>query len=290
METRFLETFLTVTEHGSLAEASRRLGITPAAVAQRIQALEDEIGVPLLARAGRRVQATAAGLAIAERSRQILTDVRHLRILATQDAPSGELRLGAVSTALTGLLAPALSRLRESVPNVEVFLLPGTSTVLYQHLVDGGIDAALLVEPPFPILKTFDWRLLRSEATTLLAPRAWAHEDVHELLATRPFIRYDRNNWGGRVVDRYLQDAGIAPREWLELDSLEAISVMVANGLGIALVPEWARTTPDSAEIVRLRLPLPSEPRRIGMLWPRNSAASRLVEVLIEVLGRKAAA
>ncbi len=289
METRFLETFLTVIEHGSLAEASRRLGITPAAVAQRIQALEDEIGVALLARAGRRVQATSAGLAIAERSRQILTDVRHLRILATQDAPSGELRLGAVSTALTGLLAPALSRLRESVPNVEVFLLPGTSATLYQQLVDGGIDAALLVEPPFPILKTFDWRLLRSEATTLLAPRAWAHEDVHELLATRPSSATTATIGAGASSIAICRTPA-SPRangwSWI---SLEAIAVMVANGLGIALVPEWARTTPDSAEIVRLRLPLPAEPRRVGMLWPRNSATSRLVEVLIEVLGRKAA-
>jgi DNA-binding transcriptional LysR family regulator len=290
METRFLETFLLVVEHGSLAEASRRLGISPAAVAQRTQALEDEIGVALLMRAGRQVRPTPAGLAIIERSRQILTDVRHLRILAAEDAPSGELRLGAISTALTGLLAPALSSLRETVPNLEMFLLPGTSAVLYQQLVDGGIDAAILVEPPFPILKTFDWRLLRSERMTLLAPRAWAGEDVHTLLATRPFVRYDRNNWGGRFVDRYLQDAGVAPREWLELDSLEAIALVVANGLGVALVPDWARPSPDSGDTVRLALPLPAEPRRIGMLWPRNSAAGRLVAVLLEALTKDVAA
>jgi len=48
MDTRFLETFLFVACHGSIAEASRRLNITPAAAAQRIQALEAEIGQPLL--------------------------------------------------------------------------------------------------------------------------------------------------------------------------------------------------------------------------------------------------
>ena len=109
-------------------------------------------------------------------------------------------------------------------------------------------------------------------------------------MATRPFVRYDRNNWGGRFVDRYLQDAGVAPREWLELDSLEAIALMVANGLGVALVPEWANTTPDPGDTVRLALPLPAEPRRIGMLWPRNSATGRLVTVLLEALTKDAAA
>lgn len=285
METRFLETFLMVTEHGSLAEASRRLGITPAAVAQRIQALEDEIGVALIVRSGRRVRPTSAGLAILEPGRQLITEVRHLRILAAEDAPSGELRLGAISTALTGLLAPALSRLRETIPNVEVFLLPGTSAMLYQQLTDGGIDAAIVVEPPFALPKTLDWRLLRSEEMTLLAPRAWAGEEVHTLLSTRPFIRYDRNNWGGRLVDGYLQHAGITPREWLELDSLEAISIMVANGLGVALVPDWARQQPDSADVVRLRLPIPTDPRRIGMLWPRSSPTRRLAGLLLEALG-----
>lgn len=286
METRFLETFLMVTEHGSLAEASRRLGITPAAVAQRIQALEDEIGVPLIVRSGRRVRPTSAGLAILEPGRQVITEIRHLRILAAEDAPSGELRLGAISTALTGLLAPALSRLRETIPNVEVFLLPGTSAMLYQQLTEGGIDAAIVVEPPFALPKTLDWRLLRSEEMTLLAPRAWAGEEVHALLSTRPFIRYDRNNWGGRLVDAYLHQAGITPRDWLELDSLEAISIMVANGLGVALVPDWARQQPDSADVVRLRLPIPTDPRRIGMLWPRSSPTRRLAEILLEALGR----
>jgi DNA-binding transcriptional LysR family regulator len=286
METRFLETFLVVTDHGSLAEASRRLGITPAAVAQRIQALEDEIGVPLLVRSGRRVRPTTAGLSILEPSRQLVTDVRHLRILAAEDAPAGELRLGAISTALTGLLAPALNRLRETVPNVEVFLLPGISAALYQQLLDGGIDAALIVEPPFSIPKTLDWRLLRSEPMTLLAPRAWSDEDVHVLLRTRPFIRYDRNNWGGRPVDAYLQDAGISPREWLELDSLEAIAIMVENGLGVALAPDWARQRPDGPDLVRMPLPLSAKPRRIGMLSLRSAPTTRLTELLIEALHR----
>lgn len=285
METRFLETFLMVTEHGSLAEASRRLGITPAAVAQRIQALEDEIGVPLIVRSGRRVRPTSAGLAILEPGRQVITEVRHLRILAAEDAPSGELRLGAISTALTGLLAPALSRLRETIPNVEVFLLPGTSAMLYQQLTEGGLDAAIVVEPPFALPKTLEWRLLRSEEMTLLAPRAWAEEEVHALLSTRPFIRYDRNNWGGRLVDAYLHQAGITPRDWLELDSLEAISIMVANGLGVALVPDWARQQPDSTDVVRLKLPIPTDPRRIGMLLPRSSPTRRLAGILLEALG-----
>lgn len=284
MDTRFLETFLLVVEHGSLAEASRRLGITSAAVAQRIQALDEEVGVPLLIRAGRQVRPTEAGLAILEQSRRIISDIRHLRTIAARDEPSGDLRLGAISTALMGLLPAALQRLRTSVPDVEVFILPGTSNSLYQHLTEGTIDAALLVRPPFPIPKTLEWVRLRSERLMLICPKAWSDVDAHTLLETRPFLRYDRNNWGGRIADHYLQSQRITPREWLELDSLEAIAVMVGHGLGVALVPDWSRPWPDTGAFVRLELPAPSRPREIGMLWSRSSPVRRLSTVLMKAL------
>lgn len=284
METRFLETFLTVAEHGSLAEASRRLGITPAAVAQRMQALEDEIGIPLLTRVGRQVKPTDAGHAIVEKSRRILSEVRHLRGLAHKDLAYGELRLGAISTALTGLLPSALRHVFGTIPDMEVFLLPGTSPDLYQNLMDEKIDAAMLVKPPFAIPKTLDWKVLRSERLVLMAPKSAADMDPHDLLKTRPFIRYDRHNWGGRLADQYLQECSIRPREWLELDSLEAIGVMVENELGVSLVPDWSTPWQQTMNVVRLELPRKAIPREVGMLWPRNSPCGRLVRILLEAL------
>ena len=62
METRFLESYLVVVECGSLAEAARRLTITPAALSLRLKALEAELGFLLVTRAGRTVQATEEGI------------------------------------------------------------------------------------------------------------------------------------------------------------------------------------------------------------------------------------
>lgn len=284
METRFLETFLLVARHGSLAEAARRLAITPAAVAQRMQALEAEFGVPLLVRSGRRVRPSEAGHAILEHSQRIVSDMRHLRGLARADTPSGELRLGAISTALTGILPRALRHLADTLPDLEVFVLPGTSTDLYQNLTEGRIDAAILVSPPFAPPKTLDWRLLRAEPMVLLCPEADAGADPRTLIAARPFIRYDRNNWGGRLADRWLQHEGIRPQEWLELDSLEAIAVMVGTGLGVSVIPDWAPPWPEGLQVARLPLPGLQVQREIGMLWPRSAPAGRLVHHLLGAL------
>ena len=58
MDARFLLSFVTVVEVGSMAEAARRLDLTPAAIAARVHALEEELGVAIIKRAGRSVKAT----------------------------------------------------------------------------------------------------------------------------------------------------------------------------------------------------------------------------------------
>ena len=55
--------------------------------------------------------------------------------------------------------------------------------------------------------------------------------------------------------------AGIVPQERFELNALNAIAVMVDRGLGVSLVPDWARPWPEGLNLVRLPLPLACEPR-----------------------------
>src|SRR5215475_1955509 len=100
MDTRFLESFFMAVDNGSIAEAARRLNLTPAAVAKRIHALEGEIGATLVTRSGRTIRPTEAGAAIAERAKRFLSEVRDFKSLAMSNQPVGQLRLGAFASAL----------------------------------------------------------------------------------------------------------------------------------------------------------------------------------------------
>ena len=71
MDIRYLQSFVTVVEVGSLAEAARRLDLTPAAIAARVRGLEEELGAVLVKRAGRSVKPTAAGEKILERAPRV---------------------------------------------------------------------------------------------------------------------------------------------------------------------------------------------------------------------------
>lgn len=282
MDTQFLNTFVTVVDQGSMAAAARVLNITPAAVAQQIRTLEREIGATLIARVGRTVSVTEEGSRILQRSRDLLRNVADLRSVANDNAVSGELRLGACPTALAGMLPDALARMVEAFPLINVFIKPGYSADLYRAVEEGDLDAAIVLQAPYELPKTCEWQLLREEPLVVLAPESMAGRDPHELLATEPLIRYDRHQWGGRQADEYLRSAGIVPRERFELNALNAIAVMVDRGLGVSLVPDWARPWPEGLRLVRIPLPDATVPRRIGIVWSRSSVRVRLVTVFLQ--------
>nr|WP_257018666.1 LysR family transcriptional regulator [Stenotrophomonas sp. JAI102] len=277
-----MSTFVTVVDRGSMAAAARSLHITPAAVAQQIRTLERELGAPLIARAGRTVSVTEDGARILQRARDLLRQVADLRSVANENDIAGELRLGACPTALAGLLPDILSRMVATFPQINVFIKPGYSADLYRAVEAGDLDAAMVLQAPFALPKTCKWQQLREEPLVVLAPAHLGSRDPHELLREQPLIRYDRHEWGGRLADDYLRQAGIVPRERFELNALNAIAVMVDRGLGVSLVPDWAKPWPEGLNVVRIPLPQCSEPRRIGVVWSRSSVRIRLVNVLLE--------
>jgi len=88
MDIHFLESFISVAECGSFAEAARRLSVSPATLAQRLRALEKSLGHPLVERAGRTVHATSSGLAVLPHARKLVEAARNLSAIAAGDVPS----------------------------------------------------------------------------------------------------------------------------------------------------------------------------------------------------------
>lgn len=284
MDTKFLESFLIVAECGSVAEAARRLNMTSAAVAQRIRALEAELGQELVSRVGRTVRPTAAGLAVQRHGPALVRGARDLQAIAAGDIPSGQLRLGATATAMTGLIPHITASLSERFRQIDYFLQPGSSVNLYHAVLSGELDAALIIEPHFPIPKAFGWTTIRREPLLLLAPKGLPVDDPHQALTSQPFIRYDRNQWGGQIVDRYLRHHSITVREWAELDALDAIATLVDRGLGVALVPDWAPPWPEGLQLQKHRI-ADGDLRNMGVLWANSGPRIAAIRAFVEACG-----
>jgi len=277
MDTRFLETFLMVVENGSIAEAARRLNLTSAAVALRLHALEKDIGAHLLFRSGRTVRPTEAGTAILGRARNFLSDMRDLRSIAASDVPAGEFRLGVIQTALSGLLPEILAVMTEKYPQILIRIIRGGSAELYARVLEGDLDAAIIIQPSFTIPKTCDWRVFRSERLVALIPQSMSVRDPRKILRTEPFIRQDHKSWAGRLIEGYLRQARIQPYERFELDGYESIAIMVDRGLGVSLVHDWAPPWPEGLSLTKIPIGDKKFGRQIGLLWMRASIRVGLV-------------
>ncbi len=239
MDTRYLKSLITVVECGSIAHAARAEGLTAAAISQRILALERQLGIELLCRLGHAAKPSEACVALLPRARRIVREVALLAGDADGVGLTGELKVGAISTVLTGLLPAALRNLTEQAPSLKLVIVPGTSRSLYQALLAGELDAALLVAPPFELPKALQSRLLRKEPLVLLS-KSTSSSSILSQLHTQPYIRYDPDAWGGRHAQRYLADNGLMPTPLVDLDALETIAVLVSEGLGVSLVPYWS--------------------------------------------------
>jgi len=283
MDTRFLESFVTLVDSGSIAETARRLRLTPPSVAQRIRVLEREIGASLIVRSGRTVRPTEAGAAMAARARKFLGEVRDLKSIAIADRPSGELRVGAFQTALTGMVPDILKVMAEKYPQVTVHISPETSADLYPKVLAGDLDAAIIARPSFPLPKGCDARPLRAEPLVVLAPASTRVRDPNALLASEPFIRIDRRSWAGELVAGYLRRARIRPHDRFEIDSYAAIATMVDRGLGVSLVHDWPPPWPEGLALRKLPVPDPGFARHIDLIWLRASLRLRLVQAFCEV-------
>lgn len=270
---------------GSIAEAARHLDMTPAAVAQRVKALEAALGSQLIARSGRTVRPTAAGSRILERARTLLRDVLDLKSAASNtELPAGPLRLGATPSTLTGIVPSILKRWVEAYPGIEVHIEPGASGVLRDRVQCGYLDAAILVHPLIALPKTFAWYSLRKEPLILLSPADLRVDDVLEILAREPFIRYGRQSVGGRLADNYLREKGIRVRVRFELDNINPIAKLVAEGLGVSVLPDCGAIGASDPALTRWSLPAPRPSRTIGVLWLRSTSRSQLVEAFISVV------
>jgi DNA-binding transcriptional LysR family regulator len=237
LDTKFLESLLVVVESGSIAGAARMQGLTAAAISQRIRVLEAELDCMLLNRSAHSAEPTSECLRLLPAARSLVRDAERLVAHVDASGLSGPFRLGAVSTALLDFVPSVIRTFRDKAPNVELSVRPGTSVGLYEDLMAGNLDAAITVMPPFVLPKSLECRSLAEQNVMHIYPGSKVSTEVEtELL---PWIVYDRLSWGGCLIWEQHSDRITSGHILCELDALEMIAMMVAQGSGQAIVPMW---------------------------------------------------
>lgn len=234
---RELKTFICVARRGTFAAAGQEVGLTPSAVGAQIRTLEDSLGVKLFDRTGRAASLNSAGQRAVPLAEEMLQLFARMGAPATENDFHGALRIGAIGTVQTGILPQVLVALKAKAPFIEASLIPGVSLNLLSLVDSGDLDLAIMINPPFALPKDLRAEVIAREPYVLITPQGVRGSDPVQLLRDHPFIRYDRNSFGGRSVTQFLREHKLSVRQALELDELDAIVKMVRSGLGVALVP-----------------------------------------------------
>src|SRR5262252_9265994 len=144
---RYLHTFVSIVDSGSIARASARLKVSQPAASRQILALETELGIPLFDRIGRRLRLTSAGEDLLRQSRRLLieADLLDARVHALKGGETGILRVGATPMAIENALSAFLSPYRRRHPRVELHFVEDGGLRLADRLERGDVDLALIV-------------------------------------------------------------------------------------------------------------------------------------------------
>ena len=145
LNTRHLETFVTVVEKGSFSKAAQEMVTTPSALTQQVNALERDLGFPLLARDHRGATPTAGGQVFYERAKSILELVREAQVESREAAGllKSTIRFGSDRNMVLILLKQTLTGFAHMCPDVEVKFVEGGYREMGNLLDDGVIDLYL---------------------------------------------------------------------------------------------------------------------------------------------------
>ncbi|WP_306590218.1 LysR family transcriptional regulator [Geothrix sp. 21YS21S-4] len=289
MELRQIKYFLAVAEELHFRRAAEVVHVAQPALSQQIRHLEEELRVTLFERSNRKVLLTPAGKVFYERAKVLMENAR----AAMQEAQrvdrgeAGSLTLGFVSTAALDVIPAALKHFQTQAPSAQIVLKELGPDDQIDCLHRGQLDLGVL----HAVLKDDDLRtqVLTRERFVAALPRTpeftrMRRVDLRRLACETAIlpIRHAAHGYYEFVLGAYSQ-AGVVPARILHTRLIQTGLMLVAGGLGVALVPEsFSRNLQMKDLIYR---PLLTHPPLLELIavW-RHDNASPLLARFIEEL------
>ncbi|KVG34450.1 LysR family transcriptional regulator [Burkholderia ubonensis] len=296
MELRQLRYFIAVAEEMNITRAAERLHMTQPPLSRQLQAIEDEIGLPLFERGARPLKLTEAGRVFYAQAKRLVDQADELGPLTRRLAQMSErIVIGFVPSTLYGALPDVIRAFRETRPDVELSLIEMFTLEQLGALKGGRIDVG------FGRLRFDDDQLVREalieEKLIAALPAGHPLADPDRPLAladvaNETLIVYPstpRPSFADQQLSA-LRDGGLAPAGVHEVRELQTALGLVAAEVGVSLVPESVEGVRVKGVVYR-RLPEPvaTSPiimsRRVHDESPATAAFCAIARAMIAPAG-----
>jgi LysR family transcriptional regulator, hydrogen peroxide-inducible genes activator len=286
LDLTLIETFVAVARLRSVREAARALHRSQPAVSHRLRLLQEELGVALFERIGRRLVPTQAGERLLRRSADLLLLARDLAAAATGDTPRGEVRIGTLPTVASHLMVPVLARLFRDYPELGVRLVFDPVPRLVDQLRAGAVDTLVLVgeaELHDVEVEELGTTRLVCAVSPRLAPRRRGRITPVEMRRLRLLA------WEGPAdptferVHGYVRRHGLANAATPRIPHIETLRRLAAAGAGYAILPEYTVRQDPLCALAPAGIGAPIPIRRV---LRRGQIRGAALDVVCEALDR----
>lgn len=270
-----LEVFLCVVETGGITKAAERLHRVPSNVTTRVRQFEEDLGVPLFLREGKRLRLSPAGEVLRGYAERILGLAREARESVSDDLHNGLLRLGAMESAAAVRLPQPLSEFHRCYPNVLLELRTGSTCQLVAQVLAGELDAALVADA------VADARLGRVAAYTeeLVIVAEAGHRPINspQDVSRLTVLAFGAGCAYRKRLERWFDEGDRQPDRIMEFFSYHAILGCAVTGMGVALVPKSILDVfPGRAQLSAHLLPANHRYSETTWVWRKNAYPKKL--------------
>ena len=240
---QWLQTFLTLVEVGHFTQTAEKLYMTQPGVSQHIKKLEEQVGVPLLNRIGKRFELTREGETLydfgckrKQEENQLFNDLRF------DDPYKGECRI-ACSGAMATFLYPHLLERQKAHSELVIAVEAAPNDLIIQNILRNVVDLGIITQPS--PLTELEYEALGFESLCLVLPSHYAHQPLNfDALKTLGFIDHpDGSHYAARLLSANFKEAFHSVGKLKKsgyINQISQILVPVSEGLGFTVLPETA--------------------------------------------------
>ncbi|WP_416972815.1 LysR family transcriptional regulator [Streptomyces sp. 4F14] len=286
-----LRTLDALARHGSVSAAALALHITTSAVSQQLAKLERETGRQLLAKHGRGVRLTDAGVLLAEHARRILSQVEiaEADLEAQRGEVAGELRISAFPTAARGLFPAALGALRRDYPALRVRSRELEPERGVAGVVSGDLDLAVVLDwynKPMPLPDGLAKAHLLDDPVAVALPAdhplaGRAEADLGEF-AEDGWVMWAEGEFCHEWLKFTLRARGVEPLMAHQANETHTQLGLVQAGLGVCIAPLLGRNPVPEGVVT---VPLKQDVRRhVYVVWRADADRRPSIRAAVEAL------
>lgn len=298
IDPRRLRILRAVADHRTVTAAAAALYLTPSAVSQQLNALEQETGHALLIRSGKGVRLTAAGEILLAHTHTVLAQLERAEaeLASYAGGVAGEVTVAAFATGIAEVVAPAIVHLAAGHPDIRVRVRDAEGDESLPLVLDGEADLAVAVE----------YRgAPREDDRRLSRVPLYAEPFDAVLHAGHPLGAGERvelaeladSDWIGPYPGNPCHDmvllacelAGFQPRLMHSSDDFRAVVALAGAAAGVALVPRSALRGMELTDVVVRPVAGPAATRRVFAAVRRGAESHPLIRPVLDALAKSAA-